>query len=158
MGIGRSSLYAAFGSKDELYVEAMKQYVDDLRVRVIEPLRAEGPALDVLRAFFRGVARRGDADGEPLRCCLIVRACLSEQDRSPAITACIEEAVADLDDAFHDLLQARAAGEDPPGPGIAARPGPFPDDDVPGPQHRGQRRPESRELLDIIRPALAVVV
>ena len=40
LGIGRSSLYAAFGSKDGLYVEAMDHYIRDLRVRAIDKLRA----------------------------------------------------------------------------------------------------------------------
>ena len=105
LGIGRSSLYGAFGSKDELYVEAMDSYVRDLRLRVIGKLRAEGPAMDVLADFFLGVAERGSPNGEPLRCCMVVRACLSGTDQSPEIRAHIKKAIAELDDAFHNLLQ-----------------------------------------------------
>lgn len=105
LGIGRSSLYAAFGSKDELYAEAMDSYVRDLRVRVIGKLRAEGPAMDVLENLFLGVAERGAPNGEPLRCCMVVRACLSGTDQSPEIRARTRKAIGELDDAFHDLLQ-----------------------------------------------------
>ncbi len=107
LGIGRSSLYAAFGSKDGLYAEAMDTYIQDLRVRVIGKLRAEGPAMDVLESFFLGVAeRRG-----PLRCCMVVRACLSGTDQSPEIKARIKKSIAELDNAFYNVLQrARSEG------------------------------------------------
>jgi len=105
LGIGRSSLYAAFGSKDELYAEAMDSYIKDLRVRVIGKLRAEGPPMDVLERFFLGVAERGAPNGEPLRCCMVVRASLSGTAQSPEIRARTKKAIAELDDAFHDLLQ-----------------------------------------------------
>lgn len=103
--IGRSSLYAAFGSKDELYAEAMDSYVRDLRVRVIAKLRAEGPATDVLEKFFLDVADRGGPDGDPLRCCMVVRASLSGARQSPSIRARIKQAMAELDEAFFELLE-----------------------------------------------------
>jgi TetR/AcrR family transcriptional repressor of nem operon len=111
MGIGRSSFYAAFGSKDELYAEAMDAYIRDLRVRVIERLRHEGPAMQVLEEFFLGIASRGVPNGEPLRCCMVVRASVSGGEQTPEIRARIKKAVAELDDAFHGLLQrAREQG------------------------------------------------
>lgn len=111
MGIGRSSFYAAFGSKDALYAEAMDTYIRDLRVRVIERLRAEGPALQVLEDFFLGIAKRGVPNGEPLRCCMVVRASVSGGKQTPEIRARIDKAIGELDDAFHDLLRrARREG------------------------------------------------
>ncbi|MBT8484760.1 MAG: TetR/AcrR family transcriptional regulator [Phycisphaerales bacterium] len=111
MGIGRSSLYATFGSKDELYAAAMDRYLEDLRKRVITGLRADGPALDVLQSFFHRVTRRGEPGGEPLRCCMIVRSCATGTTASPAIARLVERAIAELDDAFHDLLlRARHEG------------------------------------------------
>jgi TetR/AcrR family transcriptional repressor of nem operon len=120
LGIGRSSLYAAFGSKDELYAEAMDSYIRDLRGRVIGKLRAEGPAMDVLKEFFLGVAERGAPNGERLRCCMVVRACLSGTEQSPAIRTRIKKVIAELDDAFHDLLQ-RARDEGSLGRGSKLR-------------------------------------
>jgi len=105
LDIGRSSLYAAFGTKEELYAEAMDSYIEDLRVRVIERLRAEGPAMTVLQDFFLGVADRGDPGSERRRCCMIVRACLSGNDQPPEIKSRIKKTVAELDDAFHSLLK-----------------------------------------------------
>jgi len=111
LGIGRSSLYAAFGSKDELYEAAMDIYVQDLRVRVIGKLKVEGPAMDVLEDFFLGVASRGRPGGEPLRCCMVVRASLTGASQFPGIRKRINTAIAEMDDAFHDLLRrARTEG------------------------------------------------
>jgi len=111
LGIGRSSLYAAFNSKDELYVEVMDRYVLNLRSRVIDRLRADGPAMKVLRAFFRQVADRGTPDGERLRCCMVVRACLAGPDQRPEIRRRTQQAIKELDDAFLALLRrARAEG------------------------------------------------
>jgi TetR/AcrR family transcriptional repressor of nem operon len=120
LGIGRSSLYAAFGSKDELYAEAMDSYVRDLRLRVIGKLRAEGPAMDVLKQFFLGIAERGAPNGEPVRCCMVVRASLSGSGQSPEIRARIKKAIGELDDAFHDLLK-RARDEGTLGSGSKLR-------------------------------------
>jgi TetR/AcrR family transcriptional repressor of nem operon len=105
MAIGRSSLYAAFGSKDDLYAEALARYVDELRGRVISRLRAKGPALSVLRSFFNDVARRGAPGGERLRCCMVVRASISRVGQAQPIASLIDQAVAELDAAFLALLQ-----------------------------------------------------
>ena len=111
LNIGRSSLYAAFGGKEELYAEAMQRYVGDLRQRVIAQLRAPGPALAVLERFFLGVADRGKPGGEPLRCCMVVRATLLGTDLAPAVREPVRRAIAELDDAFHELLlRARREG------------------------------------------------
>lgn len=105
LGIGRSSLYAAFGSKDELYVESMDTYIRDLRVRVMGKLAAEGPAMDVLERFFFDVADRGGSDGEPLRCCMVVRAFLSGNDQLPEIKTRLKRTMTELDRSFHGLLK-----------------------------------------------------
>lgn len=120
LGIARSSLYAAFGSKDELYAEAMDRYIEGLRVRVIDQLRAEGPAMEVLRDFFRRAADRGTPEGEQLRCCMVVRACLAGPDQPPAIRQRTRQAIQELDDAFHALLR-RARDEGSLAPGVKLR-------------------------------------
>ncbi len=157
MGISRSSLYATFGSKDELYVRALDRYVEDLRQRVQRELEAGGPALQVLRSFFYRAARRGAPGAEPLRCCMVVRACVTGGDRVPAVRTRLERAVKELDALFLDLLKrAREEGtirsEEPLGGlarfltttyqalNIAA--------------HAGRSR---RQLHEIVRTALAAV-
>ena len=156
LGIGRSSLYAAFGSKDGLYAEAMDRYIRDLRVRVIGKLRAEGPAMDVLEKFFLGVAERG-ANGEPVRCCMVVRATLSGADQSPEIRVRIKKSIGELDDAFHDLLQ-RARKEGDLGNGTKLRDSArFLTTTFQALNVAALAGRERRELREIIRKALATL-
>lgn len=88
----------------------MDRYIQNLRERVIDKLRAEGLAMEVLWSFFRGVADRGTPDGERLRCCMVVRSCLAGLDQPPEIRRRTRLAIDELDDAFHALLR-RARNE-----------------------------------------------
>ncbi len=111
MGIGRSSLYGTFGSKDALYAESMDVYAEDFRTRVIGQLHAEGPARQVLERFFRSVADRGRPGGERLRFCMVVRASISSAKQPDRIKTRIAAFIEELDAAFYGLLQrARQEG------------------------------------------------
>jgi len=120
MKIGRSSLYASFGTKDELFAEAIDAYAENFRGRVIDKLGAEGPASKVLEDFFLGVADRGAPGGERLRSCLVLRTSLSIADQPPEIRAKITCFIAELDDAFYSLLD-RAKDEGALAPGTNLR-------------------------------------
>ena len=116
MGIGRSSLYATFGSKDELFAESMDVYTADFRSRVIDKLRAEGPPKQVLERFFHHVADRGRSGGERLRFCLVTRASISIAEQPDRIKTRIAAFIDELDAAFYALLQrARQEGALDPG-------------------------------------------
>lgn len=111
LGIARSSLYSTFGSKDQLYLEAMDCYLADLRRRVIAPLERQGPPIEVLTRFFFDIAARGTRLGEePLRCCMVVRASLSREQQPTEVQQRIQQTIDELDQAFLDLLR-RAASE-----------------------------------------------
>ncbi len=120
MGIGRSSLYATFGSKDELYAESMDVYAADFRGRVIDKLRAKGPPTRILERFFRSVADRGHPGGERLRFCMVVRASISIAEQPDRIKTRIAAFIDELDAAFYSLLQ-RARQEGALGPGTDLR-------------------------------------
>lgn len=158
MGIGRSSLYAAFGSKEALFAEALDRYVESLRERVIRPLAAEGPALEVLADFFEGVVARGGPGGDPLRACLVVRTGLSRDAHGSKIADRIASAVGEIDEAFRKLLE-RAASEGTLRKGASpARLARFLTTTFQGlnvAAHAG-RGPD--ELRDIVEPALAALV
>ncbi len=63
MGIRSPSLYAAFGSKENLYVEAVGQYDTIAREKIWDHLEADGPALAGLRKAL--VATAGIMAGGP---------------------------------------------------------------------------------------------
>lgn len=61
MGIGRQSLYNAFGDKRRLYLEALEQYQADSTAAHIRRLDAPASPLDGLKALLEGLAPRDDA-------------------------------------------------------------------------------------------------
>ena len=71
-GLNRSSLYHAFGSKRELFDEALDRYWEDVPDRLLSPLESE-PSLDAIVAFFEGVKQVVlDERGGTRRGCLLV--------------------------------------------------------------------------------------
>jgi TetR/AcrR family transcriptional regulator, transcriptional repressor for nem operon len=85
LGIGRGSLYNAFGSKHELYERALTRYRDRESQRVIDALDGPGPAIDRLRDAVRVVAGSASAGGGR-RGCLMTNAAteLGEDDETVA--------------------------------------------------------------------------
>ncbi|GAA5042002.1 TetR/AcrR family transcriptional regulator [Nocardia callitridis] len=75
LGIGRGSLYNAFGSKRELYERALRRYYERETARLIEVLDGPGDARGRLRAALRVViaASLGDRDR---RGCLMTNAAI----------------------------------------------------------------------------------
>src|SRR5687767_835312 len=52
MGIGSPSLYAAFGSKEALYVEALHHYGENFEPLVWDGFRSAGPAREAVMAYL----------------------------------------------------------------------------------------------------------
>ncbi|MFV2174047.1 TetR/AcrR family transcriptional regulator [Actinomadura sp. LOL_016] len=51
-GLSRSSLYATFGGKQELYLAALRRYVERRSLPVLEALVADGRGIPAVAAFF----------------------------------------------------------------------------------------------------------
>ncbi|KAB2350125.1 TetR/AcrR family transcriptional regulator [Actinomadura rudentiformis] len=51
-GLSRSSLYATFGGKQELYLAALRRYVDQRSRPVLDALAADGQGLPAIAEFF----------------------------------------------------------------------------------------------------------
>lgn len=71
LGIGKGSLYHAFGSKQELFLRALRHYGDTQVAALAERLRAPGPVKERLRAALHLLAESDLADPD-LRGCLAV--------------------------------------------------------------------------------------
>ncbi|MCP9947652.1 TetR/AcrR family transcriptional regulator [Actinomadura madurae] len=56
-GLSRSSLYATFGGKQELYLAALRRYVERRSRPVLEALAADGRGLPAIAAFFDQLIR-----------------------------------------------------------------------------------------------------
>jgi AcrR family transcriptional regulator len=74
MGINRTSMYAAFGNKEELFRKALKRYSDGPASYGAEAL-AEPTAQQVATVFLRGAVRSATLPGYPTGC-LSLRASL----------------------------------------------------------------------------------
>lgn len=70
MGIGSPSLYAAFGSKEALFVEALRHYADNYDALAWAGFRAAATAHDAMRAFLMdsAVALTGSPGDRPAGC------------------------------------------------------------------------------------------
>ena len=72
-GLGRGSLYNAFGDKEALFLAALRRYAEKAAAPVSATL--EGASLeDGLRRFFTGMIARMDEPGRP-KGCLLVNSC-----------------------------------------------------------------------------------
>ncbi len=81
MGIGSPSLYAAFGSKEELYAEALRHYAERYEFRVWGNFRAAATAREAIMVFLRDstAALTGSCGSNgPLGCMVTLSAVGSE--------------------------------------------------------------------------------
>ncbi|MEU7337791.1 MULTISPECIES: TetR/AcrR family transcriptional regulator [unclassified Streptomyces] len=73
-GLGSGSLYAAFGSKEGLYLAALDLYRQSYAVPLIELLRSGNDAREVIREVFVGAVDEIARDGSRLACLIVAGA------------------------------------------------------------------------------------
>ena len=102
MGIGKSSLYATFGSKRELFLAALKKY-GEKRALVCQAsdVLAKGPARQAIANFFQRVIDRSIDDK---RCCMFGKTALEFWQTDPAIADKVKDGVKQVEDAFHQTV------------------------------------------------------
>lgn len=61
-GVQKTSLYATFGDKRSLFMQALARYQDDGYERLSARLDVEGSALDALRGFFGDVVKQASSE------------------------------------------------------------------------------------------------
>ncbi|MFF3564977.1 TetR/AcrR family transcriptional regulator [Streptomyces sp. NPDC002574] len=102
-GVGRGSLYAAFGSKEGLYLAAMDRYRERYALPLVELLRGGAPARELLRealvATVDGVVRDGGRQA-----CLIVGATTERVAHDTKVAAHVRSTTTSLEDALRDVI------------------------------------------------------
>jgi len=103
MRLSRSSLYQAFGSKEQLFLKAIGRYRESLVRRLERQLDAAPSAMSFLEALFRDTTQEAGSDRAALGCLIFNSASeLGQQDGLPsqharqsiaAITAVFQQAV-----------------------------------------------------------------
>ncbi|MGT2493398.1 TetR/AcrR family transcriptional regulator [Cupriavidus basilensis] len=71
MAITAPSLYAAFGSKEQLFYEAVDRYADTHGALLYAPLQAAGGAREAVQGLLSGAAALFSAKGNPAGCFLM---------------------------------------------------------------------------------------
>lgn len=110
LGLGRGSIYGAFGSKHELYLKAVERYSEDARASLLGRLSGTGSSLDAVRALVRDYAAGSLADRERKGCLMTNTVVELPDDEGAArlVAADLETMEAVLASA---LMRARAEGE-----------------------------------------------
>ena len=110
-GVGRGSLYAAFGDKDGLYRAAMDRYRNDYAVPLLEMLNSGADARTLVRQTLEGLVEEILRDGDE-QSCLIVSAAAERFHGDAHVQRHIQETTNALEEAFTRVLsEGQARGE-----------------------------------------------
>ena len=106
MAITAPSLYAAFGSKEQLFYEAVDRYADTHGALLYAPLQGAGSAHDAVRSLLAGAAALFSAKGNPAGCFLMTGTSCSadcayiedtlrqrRKEKEQALQACIQQGI-----------------------------------------------------------------
>jgi TetR/AcrR family transcriptional regulator, transcriptional repressor for nem operon len=109
--IGRASLYATFGDKRELYLKALKRYLESGDPNPLDLLSQPGPALPAVRALVEAYVRESVED-EQRRGCMVVNAATELMPVDKTVSRLVESSWDTLEVALASALtRARAQGE-----------------------------------------------
>ncbi len=112
MGIGRQSLYNAFGDKHTLVIEAMKHYACQNSQPLINGLRAPGSGVNNIRQVLEGAVSHltsGDCCG-----CLLTNAIVELAPHDDEVADIVRGALNRVEGAFKDAVDSAVeAGEAP---------------------------------------------
>lgn len=155
MGIGRASLYATFGSKQQLFADALTLYRTNLEECLLAPLRVEGSPREILERFFRGVI--DDRCGGEKQSCLVLKSAVITAEGDETAAREVAEHMDALESHFRALIRrGRKAGEFGPGRGPAAM-ARFLTCSLQGLSVMACAGRDRRALLDIVRTTLATL-
>lgn len=112
MGIQRQSLYNAFGSKHDLFLEAIAHYGKTVVHRVERQLTGQGSPLENIQNFFYRTAENGQTLG--CRGCLVVNTMIELSPHDPKVAAEVERLSRQVEKAFEYALKQAIAAEELP--------------------------------------------
>jgi TetR/AcrR family transcriptional regulator, transcriptional repressor for nem operon len=105
LGIGSGSLYAAFGSKERLFVAALDRYIDQwapLMQAARESVAAGTPVKSAVRDLFRAVHERISA--EKHAGCLAVKAAMERAGQDPEVDERVHRLFAGLESVLIEVI------------------------------------------------------
>ncbi|MBO0873395.1 MAG: TetR/AcrR family transcriptional regulator [Pseudonocardia sp.] len=105
-GLNRSSLYATFGGKRELYLAALRRYLAQRARPAFDALAADGRGLPAIREFFAGLVDVRCSGSYAGWGCMIVNAHVGLERDDPEVRALLDEHHRRLRDALRAALEA----------------------------------------------------
>jgi AcrR family transcriptional regulator len=110
------SIYAAFGSKDGLFSEALARYAEQGGEELSGHMQQYDSIVDGLQAYLRHVAMSCQQDACPSRACMIVKTLLETSHTNDTLANQAREVLAAIESTLASLLeQAQSRGELVPG-------------------------------------------
>ena len=111
MGIQRGSLYATFGSKQQLFLKSLKRYSITVVKKLLEILESKPSALESIELFFAQLVEHLLTAGE-LRSCLITNSAIERGLRDEETKQQVLKLLNALENGFYKaLLKAKENGE-----------------------------------------------
>ncbi len=111
LGVNRKSMYAEFGSKQDLFEAALERYSAHHLTAVLAPVEAADAGVDAIRAAFDGYASASDGWAQG-RGCLLCNTAVERGALDPGARRHVAAYLDRLTTAFrHALGNARRAGE-----------------------------------------------
>ncbi|WP_417225124.1 TetR/AcrR family transcriptional regulator [Amphritea sp.] len=98
------SIYAAFGSKEQLYREALVCYSKEMADVLAQRIASTGSPLAGLEMFFRNVVI-DQCNTNPSEVCMLVKTLTEVGDDHPELMALSRELLKRTEDRFADILQ-----------------------------------------------------
>jgi TetR/AcrR family transcriptional repressor of nem operon len=155
-GVGRGSLYAAFGDKDGLYLAAVDRYRQDYAEPLLELLDSGAPARDLVRQVLFGLVEEILRDGEQ-QTCLIVSAAVERFHGDARVRRIVRETTSSIEDALTRVVgDGQESGElsSPADPRDVAR---FLIATIHGLRVAGAINPDRRWLMSAVEVAIAAL-
>lgn len=155
-GIGRGSLYAAFGSKDGLYVAALRRYAERSAATMAERLDRDEPVRVVLRDLLLALVDETVDDPER-RGCLITNSAVERLPRDRSAARVVGSSLDGTAEAVTRVLRrARERGDLRPDADVAAV-ADFFVTTIQGLRVQGKAGADRRRLTAVVDTALAVL-
>lgn len=120
-GLNRSSLYATFGGKQELYRTALRHYLEHRSQPAFRRLAEDERGLPAVADFFAGLIRTR-CSGEYARWgCMVSNAHAGTENDDPEVRALLDQHHRQLRDALHSaLVTAQSRGDLGPNADLSA--------------------------------------
>lgn len=107
-GLGKGSLYGAFGGKHQLFVKVLGDYAGRQVDGARQALSGDGPAIDRLRAVFDPPEDPGDP-GPPGRGCLLANSSTELAARDDEVGECARRAYQAVEDLLVGVIEQAVA-------------------------------------------------